>query len=369
MAGAESGSAAVGFPKGPEDMSAEQLTTALRSTGTLGADGRVASFTFEQIGIGVGILALLWRLSVTYEPAGAGPATMVLKLPHTMPESRHIADAFRFYLREVRFYEVVGHRTPIETADRYYSAFDDASGDFVLVMEDFGARRMADQLAGVSPDDAERFVRALARHHAAWWESDEFAGWEWGARIIDPPNPQALVPTLQASWPIIESEFIDCIPEAMRDAAATFSDHVVALMDELSQPPLTLLHGDSRLDNVFFDDAGNVSVVDWQICGLGRAPYDVAYFLSQSLTPESRKQNERALVRAYHDELLAGGVSGYSFDDCWTDYRKAVLFVAVYPLNAGSVDIVNDRARELFRMMLSRSTQAIVDLDALEFIR
>ena len=359
----------IGFPKGPEDISNAQLTAALRSTGVLAADAEVSDFTYEQIGIGVGILALLWRLSVTYAPAGSGPETMVLKLPHTAPESRHIADAFRFYLREVRFYEVVGHRTPLETADRYYTAWDESSGNFVLLMEDFGSRRMIDQVAGVSADDAARVVAALGRHHATWWEHEELQTWDWAFRIIDPPNPQALVPALQASWPIIESQFADCLPGEMLAAAKRFPDHVVGLMDQLSQSPVTLCHGDSRLDNFFFTaGTGEVAIVDWQICGLGRGPYDIAYFLSQSMTSDARKASERDLVRAYYDTLVAGGVTGYSFDDCWSDYRKAVLFVAVYPLNAGSVDLVNDRAVELFRMMLTRSAQAILDLDALEFL-
>ncbi|HVM08234.1 MAG TPA: phosphotransferase [Acidimicrobiales bacterium] len=358
--------AGIGLPKGPDDVTAEALTEALRSTGTLSSDGSVARFDFEQIGIGVGVLALLWRLTVEYEPAGAGPATMVLKLPHTMPASRHIADAFRFYLREVRFYEVVGHRTPLDTADCYYSAYDDASGDFVLLMEDFGDRRMVDQVTGVDVDDAKRVVTALARHHAEWWGSDELAASDWAVRVQDPPNPQALVPALRASWPIIESQFSELLPGPMLAAAQRMPDHVVSLMEQLSQPPLTLLHGDSRLDNFFFTDT--VAVVDWQICGLGRGPYDIAYFLSQSMRPELRKEHERGLLEQYHRTLVDNGVTDYSFDDCWTDYRKAVLFVSVYPLNAGSVDLVNERAVELFRMMLSRSSQAILDLDALEFL-
>jgi hypothetical protein len=372
----------IGFPKGPEDITAEQLTSALQSTGALG-DGRVVSFESEPIGIGVGILALLWRLTAQYEPAGAGPATMILKLPHTMPESRFICDAFRFYLREVRFYEQVSERTPIGTAARYYSAFDDATGDFTLVMQDLGAAdlRTVDQLAGCSPDDATAAAREIARHHATYWDSDEFSSWDWAFRIIDPPNPQALGPALKASWPIIESGFSDLLPGPLLDAARRLPDHLVPLMEQLSEPPITLAHGDYRLDNLFFDDrAGSsggagagaggptVTAIDWQICGLGRGVYDMAYFLSQSLVPEERKANEESIIRGYHDTLVASGVDDYDFAECWDDYRKATLFVSVYPLNAGSVDLVNERAVELFRAMLGRSMAAIRDLDALEFL-
>lgn len=356
----------IGFPKGPEDVTPEQLTAALRTTAAIASGASVRSFEAEQIGIGVGILALLWRLTITYDPPNSGPSTVVLKLPHTMPESRFIADAFRFYLREVRFYEQMAHRSPIGTARRFYSSFDEASGDFVLLMEDLGERRMVDQVEGCTPEDAAVVVRALARHHATFWSSPELSALDWGCRIIDPPNPQALGPALRASWPIIESGFADLLPGAMLDAARRLPDHIEPLMAALSEPPVTLLHGDARLDNVFFGDT--LTVVDWQICGIGRGPYDVAYFLSQSLRSEDRKATEGDIVRAYHETLVDGGVDGYSFEGCWEDYRKATLFVAVYPLNAGSVDLVNERAVELFRCMLSRSVAAITDLDALEFL-
>ena len=362
------------FPKGPEDLGAEHLTAALRSSGTLPEGARAMSFDSEQIGIGFGILALLWRLTVTYEPPGAGPATMILKLPHTMPESRFIADAFRFYLREVRFYEQVAARTPITTAGCYHSAWDDASGDFVLLLEDLGHRRMVDQIDGCTPDDALLVARAAAAHQATFWDSPELATWDWGVRIIDPPNPQALVPTLKASWPIIEAHFADLLPGALFDAARRLPDHLVPLMEQLSEPPITLAHGDFRLDNLFFDDdapgGGDVAAVDWQICGFGRGPYDMAYFLSQSLVSEERKACEVGVLRAYHDTLVANGVSAsdYPFEQCWEDYRKATLFVSVYPLNAGSVDLVNDRAVSLMRTTLQRSMAAITDLDALEFL-
>ncbi|HSL59167.1 MAG TPA: phosphotransferase, partial [Acidimicrobiales bacterium] len=191
----------------------------------------------------------------------------------------------------------------------------------------------------------------------------------WAPRVIDPPNPQALVPALKASWPVVEERFGEHLGE-FRDAASRMADACVPLMDRLSQPPVTCVHGDHRLDNIFHPvaDDQSVAVVDWQICGVGRGLYDVGYYMSQSLRSEVRAECERDVVRAYHDALVAHGVSGYSFDDAWDDYRLAILFCSVYPLNVGSVDLANDRAVELFTLMLSRSVAAIVDLDAVELM-
>ena len=247
----------------------------------------------------------------------------------------------------------------------------DGTKSFVLLMEDVGGRRCYDQMEGCPPEEAARDLDALAAHHAAWWESPDLGSLSWVVRVADPPNPQALVPALRQSWPIIESQFGHLLRGPMFEAARRMPDAVVSLMERLSEPPVTLLHGDHRLDNLFFsDDAGpeGIAVLDWQITGAGRGPYDVAYFLSQSLVPEERKGVEYDLVTAYHRALVARGVTGYSFEDCWEDYCLATLFVCCYPLNAGAVDLVNDRAVALFSTMLDRSVSAILDLDALELM-
>lgn len=355
------------FPKGPEDTDAGWYTAALRSTGTIGDGAEVTGFDSEPIGVGVGILGLLWRISLTYDRPDAGPATAVLKLPHTGAESRHIADAFHFYEREVRFYEQAAPRSPVRTAARYASGFDQASGDFFLLMEDFGGRTVYDQVTGCPVESAAADLHELAGHHAAWWASPDLESLPWVFRIVDPPNSVALPPALRQSWPIIEGQFGHLLPGPMFDAARRMPDAVVELMERLSEPPITLVHGDHRLDNLFFGDDG-VAMLDWQITGAARGPYDVAYFLSQSLVPEERKVVEGDLVGAYHRALVGHGVSGYSFDDCWDDYRLATLFCAVYPLNAGAVDLVNERAVALFTSMLERSVAAILDLDALELM-
>jgi hypothetical protein len=360
----------LGFPAGPDEVDADWFTTALRSTGTIDGDVTVTAFASEPIGVGVGVLGLLWRISLMYQ-GGDGPATAVLKLPATGAESRHIADAFHFYEREVRFYEEGAARSPIRTPARYASAFDAESGDFVLLMEDLGGRRVHDQVRGCAAEDAVRDLEALARHHATWWDSPDLASLPWVYCIADPPNPQALVPALEHSWPIIEKDFGHLLRGPMYDAARRMPGAVVELMERLSEPPITLVHGDHRLDNLFFtDDEGveAVALLDWQINGAARGPYDVGYFLSQSLVPEERKRTEHDLVKTYHQALVTNGVSGYSFEQCWEDYRLAILFVSVYPLNAGGIDLVNERAVKLFESMLDRSVSAILDLDALELM-
>lgn len=353
----------LGYPASPEGLTPEWWTTAL------GGGGKVASASAEPIGIGVGILSLLWRVTLTYAD-GDGPASVVLKLPHTVEGARQTADAFDFYGREVHFYREAAHRTPLGTAEVHVAEYDPATKDFVLVLEDLSDRTQYDQLDGCSVDAALIAAKELAGHHAWWWEDPDLIEADWTVRTSDPPNPQALPPTLRQSWPIIESEFAHLLPGPMLEAARRMPDVCVELLNRIAEGPVTLLHGDYRLDNLFFDAgaADPVVAVDWQICGLGRAPYDIAYFMSQSLTPEDRKAADEQVLRVYYDALRAGGVEDYTWEQCWEDYRLAILFCSVYPLNAGALDLVNERAVALFSAMLDRSAKAILDLDALELL-
>ncbi|HEY5886638.1 MAG TPA: hypothetical protein VIT24_02870, partial [Acidimicrobiales bacterium] len=185
-------------------MTPDWYTAALRSSGTIDEDTTVTAASAEAIGVGVGILSLLWRVELTYG-GGDGPATAVLKLPHTVAGARQTADAFNFYGREVNFYRDAGPRTPLGTPQLYASGYDTSTKDFVLLLEDLADRTQFDQLDGCSVDHALIAAREVAAHHAWYWDDTEIIDADWTVRTCDPPNPQALPPTLRQSWPLIES--------------------------------------------------------------------------------------------------------------------------------------------------------------------
>ena len=124
---------------------------------------------------------------------------------------------------------------------------------------------------------------------------------------------------------------------------------------------------------------------------------DVAFFLGTNLEPAVRRAREHELLRAYHAQLLAGGVAEaeYGWEQCWRDYRWAMLqclfcyvfFVAqeyakqlanrtgVYAWDAASVSV---GARQLERMYRGDGTTAgfngrivaaLVDLKCDELLR
>jgi hypothetical protein len=374
------------LPLALSDLTPEWLTTTLRGAGHLD-DASVVSARVEPIGQGVGVLCQLARIALAYDRAAPGaPARLVAKLPTTDPQTRGMVSLFRFYEREVRFYQALAPSVALATPRCWAGALDAESGDFALLLEDLGGQRVVDQLAGGTATDAALVVDEISALHAAWWGDPRLAELAWLPPVNSDVNRMGLglYPT---AWASFLDRFGDAVSPAARAYGDRLGDRVLPLLEEIADGPPTVCHGDLRLDNVFFrapapsegaapagaprvGGARPVTFIDWQIAGRAVGTYDVAYFVSQSLAADVRRGCERDLLARYHAALVAGGVRGYDFAQCEADYRRAVVFCFVYPVMAGGLgDLSNERGRALATAMAERSATALSDWNAGELLR
>jgi len=341
------------FPHEPEALSASWLSEVL--------GGSVDDFELEQIGVGVGLLGRLYR--VTLRGDGV-PSSVVAKFPTLDEGARmHVVAPMNFYEKEVRFYQTTANETPLGTPEVYFAGFDSDSGDFLILLEDLASLRMADQTVGCQLDDAKKIVEAIADHHARWWGADTMSGLDWLPIFADPPTPMVVGGMFKNAWPKFLEGFADQLTDDVRAFGERFPDAIGWFLDTGREEPQTFIHGDLRLDNVFFGDC--VTVIDWQIAGRGPGGYDIAYFLSQSLTPDARRTCERDLIERYRQRLKSKGAD-YPEDKLLLDYRRTVAHCFCYPVIAtGTIELANDRARALVGGMLAGAMAAIEDHQAL----
>jgi aminoglycoside phosphotransferase (APT) family kinase protein len=132
------------------------------------------------------------------------------------------------------------------------------------------------------------------------------------------------------------------------------------------------VHGDYRLDNLLFGKrtaAGvEVAAVDWQTLDIGLPGRDLAYFLGNSLLVEDRRSHECDLVRAYFDALIRYGVTGYTFEECFDDYRYGQFQGLMITVLAAVGLTHTERGDAMFMAMSSRACAAIRDLGSLELL-
>jgi aminoglycoside/choline kinase family phosphotransferase len=360
------------IPSGPQDLTPEWLTQALRSGGAI-ERAAVSSFEVKVIGEGAGFLGQLAQVRLTYDrPEEGAPQSLIAKLPAAAPENKEVAQFFRFYEREVRFYDEIAHSVELRTPRLYFSHFDAGTGDFALLIEDLAPACVGDQLSGCTTHQVELAVRELARFHAAWWEHPKLQDLDWLPSIHDQWYVEAVAGGYAQAWGPFNDYFGDRLAPAMRDLGERYGQKIPQLMEYFGTAPCTIIHGDYRLDNLFFDPSqpgSALAVIDWQISARARGVFDVAYFLAGTLPPDQRRAGERDLVRLYHDLLAEGGVRGYSLELCWDDYRRSLLFLLNYAvIGIGSLDLANERGVELFEMIAQRTMTAIDDLNAGELL-
>ena len=361
------------YPTNPAAITAEWLTAALRESGAI-TDATVTAFDAKVIGAGAGFMGELAKLSLTYDKPEAGaPRSLIGKFAAAAMENRGVAMFFRFYEREVNFYEQIAERVELRTPRCYFSGFEPSNGDYLLLLEDLAPAEVGDQVAGCSAEQVQLAISELAKFHATWWNSPELDKLDWMPGYDADWYIQALEDGYAQAWePFVEFTKDYLTPE-MADVCQRFGNCARKVMTMVGLDlPRTIVHGDYRLDNLFFaSPAGGppFAVIDWQISAKGGGIFDVAYFVAGTLPEAERKATERALVKLYHDTLVASGVKDYTFEQCWHDYRFCALFLLAYSVIAlGSLDHANARGVELFTMISKRTLAAITDLNSAELL-
>ncbi|MGV0643065.1 hypothetical protein ABQE44_06605 [Mycolicibacterium sp. XJ2546] len=119
-------------------------------------------------------------------------------------------------------------------------------------------------------------------------------------------------------------------------------------------------------DNLFF--AGDETrALDFQFATRGAGAADVAYLVTQRLPAQARDGHDAALLREYLDQVAALGVTDYTFDEAWRQYRFAAGYPMVLPvITLNGWDALPDRSRRLCLTLTDRAVAAIEEIGALE---
>jgi aminoglycoside/choline kinase family phosphotransferase len=321
--------------------------------------------------VGTGQMGTSVRYALSYDRAAPDAVqSVVCKFASADATSRSTGVALRTYEVEVNFYRDVARTVDIRMPACHFAEIDLATGEFVLVLEDLAPCVQGDQLAGCSIEQAALAMTELAKLHAPRWNDPALASLEWLGRNSTEESfafsemllPQLLPGFLERYGSRLEPAQVELAELLMRNIGRFVRER---------PGPRAVQHGDYRLDNMLFGTAAGgapLAVVDWQTVVWGPPVFDASYFLGAGLPVDERRRHERELLRLYHDALVARGVAGYSWDDCWTDYRRYAFGGFLMAIGASMMVVQTPRGDEMFMTMLRRHGAQIVDLEAREFL-
>jgi hypothetical protein len=314
----------------------------------------------EPIAAGAGFMGELARVHLLSNDPAA-PSTVIVKVPTSDPGGRAIGESVRIWEREHCFYRDVAPRLNI----RVPRALANEPNPPCLVLEDLAPAQPGDHVVGAIGDQAERAIDVLARHHAAWFEHPSLATFDWMPGLDD-PAVLMLQPMFEIGWPMFLDRFASRVPERVLRWCERFSTGIPQWLAGHLHEPVTMVHGDFRLDNLFFLDDGAVAVIDWQMAMRSPGQSDLVYFCANNLTIDARRASESDLVDRYVERLHAAGVpsDAVTRSTVWQGYLEGLLFYATsFGASLLTIDPANERGTALFEQLVMRTFAAVDDHD------
>ncbi len=325
---------------------------------------RVDTVQIEALGEGVGVMATVRRVHLT--GAGALPASVIVKLPAPPGPNRETASTYGFYAREVEFYRQAAPSMDLRVPGCFHadSAGDGSGVPFVIVLEDVRDATSVDQLAGCTLAQAELVSDEVAKLHARWWDAPDLDLLDW-LPSVDNPAYRGFQAAIEPLQPVLRAKYGDALDERGWSLMSRLEGggYLEYLAYWERTGPMTFAHYDLRLDNVLFE-ADRVCLLDWQLAVRHRGTFDLAYFLGQNVTPEFRRTHQERLLRRYHDALTGLGVTGYSFEHCYDDYRGAMVMHVASALQLATLEPGNERGQRLLDAMCTSGWTAACELDS-----
>ena len=304
------------------------------------------------------------RARLRLEGEGA-PASVFVKLAPTALATRAFVDLMGLGSAEVRFYRQIRPGLPIAAPAVHGTSDDRSTGRFALVLEDLALPgvRFGDVRRPADLDEASAVVAALARFHASFWESERFGrDLSWVVSHATDPNNALVRPFVRTALRRVSALHGHLVPSGTTSMVARRSE----IERALSHGPITLLHGDPHLGNLYFDGA-MPGFLDWQVVRKGHGLRDLAYFLVLSLDTDLRRASQTELVQGYVRELAARGIQLPPFEDSWRRFRQEAFYpwiAAVVTTGLGGL-----QAHEIATVGLGRAAAALEDLETVSVLR
>lgn len=129
----------------------------------------------------------------------------------------------------------------------------------------------------------------------------------------------------------VSPELIDIYKHVEKLSNQLFYEKLIRCQD---MENITLQHGDAHIYNFMFSKKHlhRALVTDFQFCNIGIACGDLAHLTRVNFADKFDITFHQDLVKNYYNNLLDNEVSNYSWENCWSDYRKHVACMLLIPM-------------------------------------
>ncbi len=312
----------------PNQISPEWLTECLRAKGSL-SQGRVMAISGTQK---ESISAFVGKITVEYSEDASpnAPKELFLKTGYSNdPENED-------WEGEVFFYNHIARDCHSVAIPCYDAAYAPNPARFHILLEDLTSSHTDIPWPLLpTPEQYAQIVRCLASLHVLWWNNPRL-GVE-----VKPRFPEVTFDVWFRTWEEQLKYFFDFLGDRLLSRRKDLYEWALPrLLKRIEQrrqnkQHLTIAHQDAHPYNFLFPKdktSQTTRLVDWATWDVEFGARDLAYLIALHSFPEQRALIEKPLLHQYHDCLLSGGVSNYSWEQLWEDYRLFAAWNVLIPI-------------------------------------
>lgn len=321
-----------------------------------------------------GLVSSMCFLEVGYQDESRGPDRLLAKMVPDFEDSFELAAMNKLFVRECNFYKNIAARIPLRTPRAYYAEADEETGVGCLLLEDCSHYQLIDQNdpQPTSLEQLQDIMVATAKLSAATWDLDWPTQDPWVFKVPDPAS-KAFTDSVQLGWQaFLTSNILSLVPKEFIPIAERLArEYSEIFQNAWPKDRLSLGHGDYRINNFFIDSKSKDSILvfDWQSPTMQRNAMDLGYLISTGYTPEFRRANDSNLIRIYHQELTAQGISNYTEAEAWHDYLFGTLFGSrLIPMFVNDFDVSSPAGNILVRKVIDGVCSSILENGGLELL-
>jgi len=296
---------------------------------------KIQSIEIDNVKLKGGYISDVLSLRIITKPYEVMECVLKLENTHETPLSK-MATALGLYDRENYFYENISKYVPVPIPKFYGLVKDSDFHTIGILMENLYKRDCFDinlDLNDVDIDIPLKVIDSISKLHIRFWNKrlENFSQLKRHNDLLFNPSWKDFI---SGHWPDFKYKWKHVIPSF--DKGDSIADRFCEIQESLSNGHLTLIHGDVKSPNIFYDRLNGFEpyFIDWQYICIGKGVQDIVFFLIESFTLENIQLYYPLFIQYYYTKLIQGGVVGYSYEEYKKDVKDAIcyfpFFVAVW---------------------------------------
>ena len=172
----------------------------------------------------------------------------------------------------------------------------------------------------------------MARLHAQFWNRPLQSGFPQLKTTMDAAFYPFCYDYICERWDAFVSKWEKVLTPQQIEIGCKIKSEFCDIQRRLSSKNTTLVHGDIKSPNIFYDlDNGNDPVfLDWQHCVIGKGVQDLAFFIIESFDIDKLAVFYPIFKNYYYCKLMEYGIKNYSVLEYENDLRDAFCYVPFF---------------------------------------